>query len=98
MSEGQVKNTVQGYISLNVQCYFATGQEKIKVYLSLGQVSISRYFTPDLGYDGCIVVVKQNSNCIVIKIKFFTLDSNKLKIRLQTIYYKYNVPVPTNAF
>ena len=47
MSDRQVKNIVQGYISLNAQCYFATGQVKIKVYLSTGQVSISRFFTPE---------------------------------------------------
>ena len=44
MSDGQVKNTVQGYISLNVQRYFATEQVKIQVYLYGRQVNILRFF------------------------------------------------------
>ena len=47
MSDEQVKkNTVPGYISLNAQRYLATGQVKIWVYLSAGQVNILRIFYP----------------------------------------------------
>ena len=44
MSDEQVKskkNTVQSYFSLNAQHYLATGQVKILVCLSGGQVNIS---------------------------------------------------------
>ena len=46
MSHCQVKNTVLCYISLNAQCYLATGQVQIKMYLSKGQVKILRCFYP----------------------------------------------------
>ena len=31
MSDGQVKNTVQGYISFDAQCYLATGHVNIVI-------------------------------------------------------------------
>ena len=56
-------NTVLGYISLNAQRDFATGQVKIKVYLSTGQVKILRFFYPCrwIGWSGGKSVVKSDS-------------------------------------
>ena len=74
MSGVQVKTSiVQAYISLNAQRYLATGQVKLKLCLSAGQVNISRFFYP------CLSIV---SGCFLYDYFFMTYASIRMKIML----------------
>ena len=64
MSDGQVKrNTVQGYISLNGQRYFATGQVRNSKHLRIFYTPVERR---DVLWNGpvCLSVRPSVHNCL----------------------------------